>query len=198
MLPVVKGLPIECGGYGYIAHGTKHSKGVTILLRKGLDMEITEKIIDRKGRFIILKAKINESEFNLINVYAPNKIKEQINFLEDLARSMGSCNISNTDNNILAGDWNVTCSNLDKLGGVVHTKSRSNEKVDELCRVFDLVDVWRLRHKTKKQYTWRQRNPRIHCRLDYFLISQHVLDIVVKANILPSIFSDHSPILLSL
>ena len=36
-------------GNCYFAHGTKHSKGVTILLRKGLDMAITEKIIDWKG-----------------------------------------------------------------------------------------------------------------------------------------------------
>ena len=188
----------EWGGNGYFAHGTKHSKGVTILIRKGLDMAITEKIIDRKGRFIILKSKIKENEFNLINVYAPNKMKEQITFLDDLYRLMGTYNISNTDNNIIAGDWNIACSNLDKLGGVAHNKSRSIEKLDELSRIFDLVDVWRLRNKAKKQYTWRQRNPRIHCRLDYFLISQHVLDVVVKANILPSIFSDHSPISLSL
>ena len=37
----------EWGGNGYFAYGTKHSKGVTIFIRKSLDIAWTEKIIDR-------------------------------------------------------------------------------------------------------------------------------------------------------
>ena len=75
-------------------------------------------------------------------------------------------------------------------------KRKSVEKLKDFQKSFDLEDVWRLNHAKLRRYTWRQTNPRIHCRLDYFLISHHVLDITIKTDIMPSIQSDHSPILI--
>ena len=64
--------------------------------------------------------------------------------------------------------------------------------------LYNLDDIWRLKHPNIKRYTWRQKSPRVHCRLDYFLISRSISDMTVKTDILPSVLSDHSPILLSL
>ena len=58
---------------------------------------------------------------------------------------------------------------------------------------FDLVDIWRLRNPETKRFTWRQKNPFIQRRLDYWLISDFCQD---KADIIPSINSDHSAIIL--
>ena len=100
---------------------------------------------------VVLKSKINENEFNLINDYAHNKMKEQITFLEDLNRLLGTFKILNTDNDITAGGWNVTCSNLDNSVRVAHNKSRLIFTLEEIrCTIFDLVDVWHHQHKAKK------------------------------------------------
>ena len=189
----------EWGGTGLFVHGTKHSKGVAILFRKSIDIDILSIKQDTQGRFLVLKCKINDEPFNLINIYAPNRENEQVKFVTDLLKVMALENINSIDNNIIGGDWNVVQdSTLDKIGGMDNIKHNSVEKIMELKNTFNLEDVWRLKHEGVKRYTWRQKTPRIHCRLDYFFISRQVLDYTVKADILPSILSDHSPILLVL
>ena len=36
----------------------------------------------------------------------------------------------------------------------------------------DLIDAWRVLNQDARRYSWRRRNPEIHCRLDFFLVSQ--------------------------
>ena len=36
----------------------------------------------------------------------------------------------------------------------------------------DLIDVWRIKNPEKGRFTWRQKNPEIHCRLDFFFLSK--------------------------
>ena len=184
----------EWEGTGYMVHGTNHSRGVAILFRKQLDVEILSSKFDFKSRFILLKSKINDEHFNLINIYAPNKEKEQIEFIEDIQRILITEKVIDTDNNVFAGDWNMVLDkDIDKLGGQNSGKSRSVVKLSELINDYNLIDIWRLKNEKKKRYTWRQNKPRVHCRLDYFLISHHIIDFV-----LPSILSDHSPVSIDL
>ena len=189
----------EWEGTGYMVHGTNHSRGVAILFRKQLEVEILSSKFDFKSRFILLKTKINDEHFNLINIYAPNKEKEQIEFLEDIRRILITEKVIAADNNVFAGDWNMVLDkDMDKLGGQNSVKSRSVVKLRELINDYNLIDIWRLKNEKKKRYTWRQNKPRVHCRLDYFLISHHVMDLIVKTHILPSILSDHSPVSIDL
>ena len=70
----------EWGGEIHFGHGTSNSCGVAILIRRGLDTQILEKIIDPSGRYIIMKMKIEESELILGNLYMPrHRIKKMIN-----------------------------------------------------------------------------------------------------------------------
>ena len=62
----------------------------------------------------------------------------------------------------------------------------------------DLRDVWRDENPNDFRFTWRQRNPEIHCRLDFFLISTSLLGNVSKVDILPGFRTDHSLISLHL
>ena len=67
-----------------MAHGSSNSCGVAILVRKGVDCTIHSKILDPLGRYISLKAEIEDKMYVLINVYAPNKDKNIVNFLNNL------------------------------------------------------------------------------------------------------------------
>ena len=112
----------EWGGSVIYAHGTKHSRGVAVLFRKSLDVSILKEPRDTQGRFLIVKAVINDEHFNLINVYAPNKEPDQVTFLSDLCNVLTLESIAAADNNIFGGDWNVVLENkLDKNGGVETT-----------------------------------------------------------------------------
>ena len=60
-----------------------------------------------------------------------------------------------------------------------------------------LKDIWRTKNPNKKSYTCSTRVKSIQSRLDYMYTSEHAFDAICNSNILPQIFSDHSPVLLS-
>ena len=58
----------------------------------------------------------------------------------------------------------------------------------------DLCDVYRSLHPDTKRYTWRRKNPIKQARLDFFLASSNILDIINKCKIRIGYRSDHSVI----
>ncbi len=188
----------EWGGVGYFAHGTKHSCGVAILIRKGLGVDIEDICIDRQGRYVLLNIKLDNNTFTLINLYSPNKESEKVIFFTKLAQIMESKGVNAASNIIIGGDWNVVLTAKDKMGGNIYTKSKAAEEIYRIKETFNLLDIWRIRNEDVMRYTWRQKRPRIHCRLDYWLVSHHITELVIDSKILPSVISDHSPITLCL
>ena len=63
---------------------------------------------------------------------------------------------------------------------------------------FSLHDIWRLKIRHYKALPWGRCSPFIFCRLDYWLISDKLHDLVTKVDIIPSIKTDHSAIFLEL
>ena len=56
----------------------------------------------------------------------------------------------------------------------------------------NFVDAWRMINENCRKYTWRRLNPMIkQARLDYFLVSENMLQYVVDAEIIPGYRTDH-------
>ena len=125
------------------------------------DFEIISKKVDYKGRFIILKLSIQEQLFTLINVYLPNTEKEQLTFLSDFKKVLIKEKVTNTENVIMGGDWNLIFDNsLDKIGGVENMKYKSLEKLRELMNIIDVNDSWRIKKPvTKKIHLATKKSP---------------------------------------
>ena len=62
----------------------------------------------------------------------------------------------------------------------------------------DLIDIWRYAHPGQKKFTWKQMFYKKMARLDFFLISESLLDIYGDSSIKNSYKSDHAPINLKL
>ena len=45
-------------------------------------------------------------------------------------------------------------------------------------KLAELCDIWRVLNVRKKQFTWRDKTANIHCRLDYFLMSVRLKNIL--------------------
>ena len=58
----------------------------------------------------------------------------------------------------------------------------------------DLIDFFRAIHPKTKRYTWRRQNPIKQARLDYFIGSRTLLDLITKCNISAGYRSNHSSI----
>lgn len=130
-------------------------------------------------------------------MYAPNTMKDKITFFKEICYLVEGMNISNNDNIIMAGDWNsIQQVNIDKYGGrELHGNTVVNS-MTELLGQFDLVDIWRIRNPEKRRYIFRKKTPLILSRLDYYMVSNSLQDNIVKTDIIPSIWSDHSAITL--
>ena len=63
----------------------------------------------------------------------------------------------------------------------------------------DLVDIYRYLNPDSLTYNWSQKRPtKVFCRLDYFLISQSLVDNVSSSKIIPGFKTDHSVVTLDL
>ena len=64
---------------------------------------------------------------------------------------------------------------------------------------FKLIDIWRVIHPNEKRFTWRGHTKKgfVSSRIDYWLISSHLIYDMVKTEIYPSIKTDHSLVQIS-
>ena len=75
------------------------------------------------------------------------------------------------------------------------------ERIEEIQMTFNLHDIWRVKNPKKKSFTWSQKSPFIFSRLDYWLISDTLQDLIKNVDIIASqdySIQDHAAILLHL
>ena len=101
----------EWGGEIFFSHGTKHSKGVCILLHPTIQNKIDYSFSDKAGRIVLITCVLNSLKLSLVNIYAPNNQSEQLEFLQNL----NNCLIDKSEipTLIVGGDWNCTLSKKD-------------------------------------------------------------------------------------
>ena len=98
-------------------------------------------------------------------------------------------------NIIIGGDFNVCLQPaIDKKGGRLEERSKSAEIIDSIVDTFDFIDVWRYLNPELRRFTRREMTKAglVQSRLDYFLISIHLLYDFSRQDIAPGIKSDHS------
>ena len=178
----------------YYSHGTATSRGVAILIPSGLDTEIKDVKSDNEGRILLLDIMIDSNPFIILNIYAPtqDKTQEQNKFIENVQDILANY----IDRNIvIGGDFNTYLNaTLDKKGSAKQINTTYSKSIIDMMEDYNLIDIWRTINPEVKRYTWRgmTKAGQVHSRLDYFLISTHMIYEFEKADILPSIKSDHS------
>jgi exonuclease III len=185
----------------YFSNGTSNSRGTAILIPRDLIHEIHDEKLDPNGRFVALKIEIDGNIYGIINGYAPTSdmLEEQLVWLKsisDIIDDYGDTNL------IFGGDINDGLTKLDKF--VRMDEWKESEYVlgwKEICREYQLVDMWRILYPHTHKHTWRQgtckKNLR-RSRLDFWIISTSLIYDVDKCTIEPGFGSDHSLITLSL
>lgn len=171
-----------------------NSRGVCILFNNNFEFKIHGEKKDRGGNLLALDLSIEDNRVTLINIYGPNSDNPQFNesiryiFLE-----------FDNEYYILCGDFNLALNPLQDTHnycGINNPKARC--KVLEVMEDLQLLDYYRVLHPDKKAYTWRKKNPLKQGRLDYFLISNSLSNLVENCIIKPGYRSDHSIVLLEI
>ena len=180
------------------SHGCTNTRGVAVLIRSGLDIVFQHEYCDSKGRLIMLKVQIKDKNYFLINLYGPNKDAEAVCFYQDLSTTLRGVDLD-SDSNVIVGDFNCPLDRtVDKKGGILIPRPHVINSIESIQNEFSLHDVWRIKNPNTPSYTWSKSSPFIFCRLDYCLISENLNDLVTQVDIVASIKTDHSSIILEL
>ena len=184
----------------YLNHGQSNARGTAIAF-KNLDFSVNKYITDTLGRLQIMSINTPDvpHKILLVNIYNENLEADQVKLMSDLELKLDSLDDISDHVIIMGGDWNFILDNkIDALGGNPALKLNSITMHNKLLAKYDLIDIYRARNRSSKRFTFRQRTPALHRRLDYFLVSNILQESIPKVDILASLSSDHSPILISL
>jgi len=208
----------EFKNLGYISYvfGQKSYNGVAIISKHELDNTNNNFIKDdlNQSRIITAELKLKKKKIQLINIYVPNgnpvdteKYEYKKNWLKKFISNVKK-KIQRNSNILIAGDFNIIPEEID-----VHDFKRYEndalgrleirKKYRELINL-GFKDVYRLKNKTKQEYTfwdyfagsW-QKN--YGMRIDHFLISNSLVENIKSININKKPRSkekpsDHTPI----
>ena len=176
-----------------LIHGKNtNSRGVAILFSNKMEYKITDTFKDNLGNVLAININIsNDFNFFIINTYGPNN--DNPGFYQEIETMIAT---STADYIILCGDLNITLNPLmDSLN--YSTKYSTNnpkarQQILETMENHSLVDVFRHLHPNLNQYTWRKPNSDKKARLDYFIVSNHLMDLISETKIRYGHRSDHS------
>ena len=174
------------GGEVFYAHGSSRSKGVMTMIKFGSGITTKEWHADNSGRFLILQVSVNEVDFVIVNVYAPNEDNPEF-FRQLLAESE-----KYSGYRIVTGDFNLALNpELDR-----NTRTINNPKatayVNEYIESNSLIDIWRVRNPTRKFFSWRRMKPvKLESRIDLMIIDQGIAQWVSKIEMKQSFRTDH-------
>ena len=180
----------DCVLSGY----SSNSRGVCILLNNNFEYKVISEFADASGRIAYVDLKISNLSMRLINIYAPNKdspdwYNEVLDILEN----------NEQDYAVVCGDFNLALDpNLDTYNYKHVNNPQSRRVVLDSLSTYNLEDAFRHFNPELKHYTWKRKNPLQFARLDYFLVSHSLTDLISDVSINPSYRSDHSIIQMNL
>ena len=89
-------------------------------------------------------------------------------------------------------------SDFRQKGRILIPRQHVLNSIENVQNEFCLHDIWRIKNPNTRSFTWSKNHPFIFCRLDYWLISDSLNDLVMQVDIQASIKTDHSSIILEL
>ena len=162
-----------------------NSCGVITLINNNFEYDMLDTFKDEDGN--ILQLLINFGTFKL-NIYAPNR--DSPNFFENILQLSQN---KTADYLMICGDFNlvlnhsIDCHNYTNINN-----PRARSKVIQMMNDLNLTDSFRYLNNNVKHFSRRKKNPLKQARLDYFLTSHTMIDMIDSCNIKPSYRSDHS------
>ena len=171
-----------------------NARGVAIFFTKKVDYKIQSQNQDTNGNFLILDMTIFNKRLSLVNIYSPNK--DDPSFYENLFKSITE--IGN-DSYIICGDFNLTLNpNIDCFNYKHINNPKARKIITNMIKENNLFDTFRELHPILKRYTWRREHPLKQSRLDFFLVTESIVNSVKKSKIETGYKSDHSMVTLIL
>ena len=184
----------DWNGNIYLNGSKTNARGVAILISNSLEYKITHTEMDAVGNMLLLDITVCNIKIRLLNIYGPNT--DDPNFFVEMEKYLSKHDQSYI---IWCGDFNLTLNpKLDSYNYVTINNPRSRTILLDIINRLNLADAYRYFHPISKRFTWHRRNPLKQSRLDYFLISSPLTDLISNIEIRAGYKSDHSILYMSI
>ena len=163
-----------------------NSCGVAILAKKNLNLNILKIFNDAEGRLVFIDFKIQDNVFRLINIYAPTNSPQRKEFFKFIS-VFTNCNKSL----IMAGDFNMIESDLDKRGGNLENGYGGKQILNSIKETAEMKDAFRHLHPRKWEYSYHSAFYNVFVRIDRIYVSKTMLKSVESFDYMAVSGPDH-------
>ena len=186
----------QWGGRAWFSSNTSSSAGTGILVNNKTNCKLINVNTNKKGTAIIVLIETAGVQLTIVNIYGPPDNDDPAFFSEIF--ELVQCN--NDDLVMFCGDWNMTMNpELDTYNYATRDRKPGTRRfLKEKCSQLNLYDVWRVMNENERQFSWRRSNPVKCARLDFFIVSEPILNRTTSCQIIPGYRSDHSRVSLRL
>ena len=144
------------------------------LLNNNFEYTTVNTFKDDEGNILQTIIDCGNFKLNVINVYVPNRDSPSF-----FSKVMQLANDDNTDYVMICGDFNLVLTPSIDCYNYVNTNNRqARAKVIEMMSSLDLIDAFCHLKPNVKRFSWRNKNPIKQARLDYFLITKTMADMI--------------------
>ena len=180
-------------GQVYFSSYKSHSRGTAILINKKIPFNLEKIITDPNGRFVLVCGHIWGKLITFLNIYAPNA--DEPTFMSDMVLLF---NENCKGFGVMAGDFNLTMTALDKSNQTTNFSSRASKVLQGLCVESGLTDVWRELHQDARDYSFFSNVHNSYSRIDYAFVYSKYMYMIEQCEMSPIILSDHARICLTI
>ena len=162
------------------ANGNQKKAGVAIRKSDKIDFKIKTITRDKEGHYIMIKGSIQEKNITIVNIYAPQYIRQMLTAIKGEINS----------NTIIVGDLNTPLSPMDRLSKMkINTVTQA---LNDTLNKTDLIDIYRTFPPKKTKHTFFSSAHGKFSRTNHILGHKSSLGKFKKIEIISSTFSDHN------
>lgn len=172
---------------------SSYSRGVSIMIGRGVAFPCRECRIDEQGRYIFLLCSIENKQYVLANIYTPPfKLEVLHKLLEFTLDKVGTPVI-------VVGDFNeVQEKSLDRFPTGNRPNTTGEGQLSRFMEEMGLSDIWRMRYPQERQYSCFSSSYLTLCRIDMALDNREATSLVRNIEYGPRGVSNHSPLVLTM
>lgn len=172
-------------------HGTNRSAGTAILLHNFPGKILTTRK-GSDGHWIFCVLSIEHSFIILGNIYGHNNLTQNKELLSDINDIIKELKLTYpTDNVLLGGDFNMVCNEWLDRCPTKFVNHHYNPHLYNFCNLHNLIDPWRILHQDQKDFSWFKPDGSSRSRIDFWLISDCLKELVSDCSISAAPLSDH-------
>jgi exonuclease III len=169
---------------------SSHSRGVCILLKEGVYVDVKSIYILNNGRAVLANIEIKDQLLTIVSIYCPNDTKQRKEFLSHM-----QCWIAEKadyeDFLIVGGDFNCCATSIDKSTIL----SENTTYFSDFKSFINATDTWRHHNPEIVQYTYCGHGfPQYGSRIDYILASNILSNSIKHSAIIHAPVPDHNAV----